>query len=587
MSRILAADDNKMIRVFYEGVLAYLGLEYEVCQNGQMALDAFKRQPADLVILDVDMPVMNGFECCRAIRNTPEGIFVPIIIVSSHDDENHIAMGLDAGANDYLIKPVKETHLIAKLKNFLKKSSFLKVECDLIKEHTVIGGIYRVEKMIGSGTHSTVFNVTDIRNNKTLALKMLKESASSEEIAKPFFEIAAKIKELQSDYVVKIFDIGQYNGRLYAVMEFIDGGDLAGLLKKRKTLSGPETAKMAKDIACGLSDFHNAGLIHLDLKPENILMDSATGRFKLADFGLITVRSTATMPLNAEIWSTLAYVPPEYFSDEGVVCSASDIYSLGVTIYQCVTGDNPFLSERPAITMSRHMNLMPPLLEKCDNTVSVSLSNLVADMLSKSMEDRPVSTEVTDRLEMIIANPGISAKHLREADFSSIKAKEIAGQKSLEDIKNKIKEVRKSRIDTEVSAWRKSMSFASIITVLVILTFAWLGYYLNILLLEPKHSEPGALITIDCSKCGLIDRIRTVDVTKCKCKKCGSAVGYAMKCGSCGKSFPYIAPSIADYADKKAIMLKLQEARKCHYCGSAKVSLCSDTQKRVQPEVKK
>jgi len=234
MARILAADDNKMIRVFYEDVLSYLGQEYEICKNGEEALESFRRQPTDLVILDVDMPGMNGFDCCKAIRSTPEGVTVPIVIVSSHDDEAHIARGLDVGANDYLVKPVKETHLIAKLKNFLKNSSFIKGECDLIKEHTLISENYRVEKMLGSGAHSTVFKVTDIRDNKVYALKMLKECASGEDIVKPFFETAGKIREFKSGNVVKILDMGQFNGRLYIVMEYLDGGATSPLCSKRR-----------------------------------------------------------------------------------------------------------------------------------------------------------------------------------------------------------------------------------------------------------------------------------------------------------------------------------------------------------------
>ncbi|OGV50782.1 MAG: hypothetical protein A2017_12895 [Lentisphaerae bacterium GWF2_44_16] len=580
MSRILAADDNKLLRVFYEDVLSYLGQEYEICKNGQEALDAFKRQAADLVILDVDMPVMNGFDCCRAIRNTPEGVSVPIVIVSSHDDENHIAMGLDAGANDYLIKPVKETHLIAKLKNFLKNSSFLKGECDLIKGHATISGKYRVEKMIGSGAHSTVFQVTDIQSNKTLALKMLKESASSNDISKPFFETAAKIRELQSDYIVKILDMGQFSERLYIVMEFIDGGDLSELLKRKKILSEHETAKMAEDIALALKTFHSAGLIHLDLKPENILIDSATGKYKLADFGLITVRSTTTMPLNAEIWSTLAYVAPEYFSEEGVVSGASDIYSLGVTMYQCISGDNPFLSERPAITMSRHMNLIPPLLKSSNSIVSSGISCIVADMLNKPMELRPNAEEAARKIEEIINNPEIVTKSMDNVKALSSKAREISGQMPVEEVKAQIRKERRIRAKFETSQQWKSIASAGLATIFIALIFMLLGYGLNTIFFEQKQPAQGALITTNCSKCGTIDRLRIADITKSKCGKCGSTLGYAMKCESCNKIFPYILPPLNNLKDKNAIMAKLEEARKCPACGSTKVALLPNTEKK-------
>lgn len=569
MARILAADDNKMVRVFYEGVLSYLGQDYEICKDGREALESFRRAPADLVILDVDMPCMNGFECCKAIRSLPEGVMVPVVIVSSHDDEAHVSKGLDAGANDYLVKPVKEAHLIAKLRNFLRVSAFRKTECDLIKERAIVGGRYRIERMLGSGSHSTVFLVSDtMDSDRPLALKMLKESASCDEISKPFFETAAKLKNIQSGQIVKILDMGQSGCRPYIVMECVDGGDLAEILKRKGRLPEEESARMGLDIAKALADLHGAGIIHLDLKPENILRDSATGAYKLADFGIITMRSTATMPLNAEIWSTLAYIPPEYFSEDAEVGLSSDIYSLGVTLYQCMTGDNPFLCERPAITMFRHMNFVPPSLDSCDKLISSKMSNLVASMLDKRMDARPSAAQAVELLEDMIANPESRGMKVGVPEASADKTAKVKEAIDSDKVKEKVKADRKTKGRVERKAKTASLLFAGAITIPLALLCLAIGYLLNWTLFG-SPDMPGAVVTVDCQKCGAIDSRRVVDIAKTACAKCGGHVGYAMKCNDCGKVFPMMRPKgLDEVKDRTALAEAVKKSKHCPSCGS-------------------
>lgn len=119
MPRILVADDNEMIRFFYDDVIGRSGMDFEICKDGQEAFDSFLEQVADVVILDYEMPGLNGIECCKAIRETAKGVDVPIMIVSAHNDEALISRFFEAGANDYLSKPVKENLLMEKLKNHL------------------------------------------------------------------------------------------------------------------------------------------------------------------------------------------------------------------------------------------------------------------------------------------------------------------------------------------------------------------------------------------------------------------------------------------------------------------------------------
>ena len=140
MSKILVADDSILAQKSYEQMLEFLGYEVIMCSNGIEAVNAFMEQNPDLVILDVDMPAMNGFEACRKIRKTADGLNVPIIIVSAGDSEEDVVHGMNAGANDYLLKPVKESHLIAKLKTSLKFSMVHKDDLELVKHPVAFAG---------------------------------------------------------------------------------------------------------------------------------------------------------------------------------------------------------------------------------------------------------------------------------------------------------------------------------------------------------------------------------------------------------------------------------------------------------------
>jgi len=113
MSRIVVADDDKLAHVIYRNILGKLGHDCELFDNGLKAVEAVERETPDLVILDYEMPVMDGCQACQAIRGLPEGINIPIIVVSANDAQEEILECLNAGANDYLVKPIKEAILVA------------------------------------------------------------------------------------------------------------------------------------------------------------------------------------------------------------------------------------------------------------------------------------------------------------------------------------------------------------------------------------------------------------------------------------------------------------------------------------------
>jgi serine/threonine protein kinase/CheY-like chemotaxis protein len=421
MARIIVADDNLLIRKIYENTLQYMGHEYILCENGQIAYDEFCKDKTDLVILDMDMPVMNGLETCQKIRQLPAGISVPIIIVSAHEGEEDITRGLNAGANDYLIKPIKEAHLIAKLKSFLNVSALKDGDIHLVKKKVQLAGRYEFRRILGYGSNAVVFLAYDLQdNNNLVAIKLLKEDSEKPEIVNAFFSTAEKVQSLNHPNILKIYHYGQFQQRLYVVLEYSSYGDLATMIKPAP-LGENDILKLALDMVHALSELEKNDLLHLDIKPENILIQD--NQFKLADFGMVTERESATMPMNAGLWATMAYISPEYLTGDADLSIKSDIYSLGVTLYYAATGGNPFSSDKASVAMYNQLNLIPPAVSECVEDFSLSLSEVIQSMLNKNPLERPGLNELLVAL----------SKLMPESDYSRYVIENLPSEKIFED----------------------------------------------------------------------------------------------------------------------------------------------------------
>ncbi|MFA7230459.1 MAG: response regulator [Victivallaceae bacterium] len=585
MAKILIADDSHVVRKSYESMLSFMGHDVVSCNDGKEAVAAFLADRVDLVILDVDMPVMDGLDACREIRRHPEGVSIPIIIVSALDEENDIIEGLNAGADDYMVKPVKEAHLMAKLKTSLGISALHKSDFDLVKNKTVFVGKYRIERVLGYGAHSAVFLATDIINgNRQVALKLLKENFASEDVAGPLLDGARRMMEVDSPYIIKVFDIGQFKDRVYVVMEYAPGGCLLNQLKSRN-LSELEGVALGYDAMLGLKALEEYGIVHLDIKPGNILCGD--NNYKLADFGVVVPRNSATMPLNAEIWSTAAYISPEYLTLEEDLSAKSDIYSLGISIYQAVTGDNPFDSDRPSVGMFRQVNLVPSPLTDYNPSISKYFSDTLRAMLEKSPKNRPSVQELVDVFGNLLdylksrdaqlALAGISTKGLPKNKASKTEAGVIHDEGVIplhmddvlhgRDLKKVEKDLNKAKKNLDSFAMfkrlgnkhagslmnlifsldRKTFWKIIIVGILIGLVSAVIGMTAYRLFADgkaPVAVSEGPMHVVICKKCKLIEQKRLFDINQAKCPKCGGDEGDCMKCSDCKMIFA--APEIKE-----------------------------------------
>jgi eukaryotic-like serine/threonine-protein kinase len=208
---------------------------------------------------------------------------------------------------------------------------------------TEVGGRYRIDRRLGAGGMSTVFQATDTVLERPVAIKLLAEHlAQDDAFVARFRREALAAARLQHPNVVQVFDSGEDpgSGRHFIVMEYVDGPSCADLLRDYKALDVEQTVGIVRDACHGLDYAHRAGVVHRDVKPGNLLVSGETGMTKLADFGIAKAAEQTRITQVGSVLGTAAYLSPEQARGEEAG-PASDIYSLGVCTYQFLAGRLP------------------------------------------------------------------------------------------------------------------------------------------------------------------------------------------------------------------------------------------------------
>jgi serine/threonine protein kinase len=208
---------------------------------------------------------------------------------------------------------------------------------------TEVAGRYVIERRLGAGGMSTVFQARDTVLERLVAVKLLAEHlAHDEDFVFRFRREALSAARLQHPNIVQVFDSGQDpdSERHYIVMEYVDGPSAADMLRERKRLGIEETVRLVRDSCHGLDYAHRAGVVHRDVKPGNLLFAREMGATKLADFGIAKAAEQTRITQVGSVLGTAAYLSPEQARGEEAG-PASDIYSLGVCAYQFLTGRLP------------------------------------------------------------------------------------------------------------------------------------------------------------------------------------------------------------------------------------------------------
>ena len=279
----------------------------------------------------------------------------------------------------------------------------------------VIGGRYRVLGKLGHGGFGTVFDTVHTTTGHPVAVKVLSPLVIGEtqEMARRFFQEASTTSRLTHPNTVRVFDFGQTDtGELFLAMERLSGETLQALLSRVRdqgdTLSEAQTVDIAVAVLRSLGEAHALGLVHRDMKPANIFLHEMAGgeaTVKVLDFGIVKT-GDASMTQAGKALGTPTHMSPEQAMGRDIN-GRSDLYSLGVMLYECLTGSLPFESENPLTVVMKHVTELPePIAQRAPGKVRPALAQAVERTLLKKPEDRfQTAQEMRKALEDAIGTP--------------------------------------------------------------------------------------------------------------------------------------------------------------------------------------
>ena len=246
---------------------------------------------------------------------------------------------------------------------------------------------YRLEEFVGKGGMALVFRANDLRTGHDVAVKVLRPEFNSDaEFLERFQREALAASKMSHHNIVNLLDVGEEDGYRYLVMEYMRGRTLKDIITEKGSLPEPVAGQIAIRILSALQHAHDNGIIHRDIKPQNILIN-AEGMVKVADFGIARVAGSNTLTKGDSVMGSVHYFSPEQARGEDVT-AASDIYSVGVVMYEMLTGRVPFDGDTPVSIALQHISAPPKAPSLLVDTISPAMEQVVLTAMSKEMRNR-------------------------------------------------------------------------------------------------------------------------------------------------------------------------------------------------------
>jgi serine/threonine-protein kinase len=408
MANILYVDDDVELAKTVGNLLKFEKHAVDMVHTGLEGREKACTNEYDLLILDWDLPDINGINILRRFREA--GGRAPVMMLTGHGSASDKELGLDTGADDYVTKPFDMIELAARVRALLRRAqSQAPVNKPLgsgneevLKKGklsgTALASKYEFLEVLGEGGCGIVFKVRHPVMEKLMAVKMLLAENMKDLAMERFKREAKAISRLEHPNIINIQDFGvTESGQPYMVMDFVEGVDLGDLISKKGALPVSFAIDLAVQICDAMSHAHSLNILHRDLKPNNVMLKCFTDRQpipKILDFGLAKLsdfeqEDSVKLTKLGQMFGSPPYMSPEQI-DGKPLDERSDIYSLGCVLYEMLTGVPPHLGESVSQILLKHLQSPAPLLAEMrpDLRFPDRLDPVVQKALEKSPDNR-------------------------------------------------------------------------------------------------------------------------------------------------------------------------------------------------------
>lgn len=415
MITIYIAENHTIARLGLKLLLERVGICQVVGEtdNGETAVEEIISLKPQVVMMDLDLPKMNGFEATKKVKAALPNTKV-LAFTSAHDDKS-IKEAIQSGFDGYCMKSITEDDIKDAIESSVNGRSWFDLAVvdramkALTKSHSSglnpgdFVGEFSIERLLGAGSMGKVYRARNQQIGKVVAIKTLHDHLISNTVLLERFKLEARAtSRIDHPNIATVYDFGLLNNKVpYIVMEYIEGKGLDVLLKEHGKLDEKPATEIFLQVCKALSAVHSIGIIHRDLKPSNIMLVKKDGNdqfVKLVDFGIAKVLQenalTNTLTQVGEAIGSPPYMSPEQCEGDKIDLR-TDIYALGCTMYETYTGEKPFVGSSAFETLSMHVNDNPSdkPFKKLEPPVSKHIEELIFKMLKKNPNNRPESAD--------------------------------------------------------------------------------------------------------------------------------------------------------------------------------------------------